>query len=173
MKLSWFSALSFALVLGLVACKNDKSAETKTEDSTSVTTVALDQTVDLSKEFGQTIRVKAPQGFKSTFTDGIMPEAVVEGTNYYVQILAQDLFDQNIAGLKNEALNEVKAMSEFSSIVKDEANGFVYETTWGDKKAYNFRYFHVAGAYAYDFRTSTAHDFTKEQVMAMYEAVKH
>ena len=157
-------------MLTAAACNSDKKSDTATTEAISA--IAYDQTVDLTKEFGQNIKVKAPQGFKSTFSDGIIPEAIVEGSKYYIQIIAQDLFAQNIEGLKTEALGEVKAMTEFASIVHEDSNGFVYETTWGDKKAYNFRYFHIAGPYAYDFRTSTVHDFSKDEVMAMYNAVK-
>jgi len=130
--------------------------------------------VNLSTELGAPIELKAPADFKSTATKGLIDEVVVEGSNYYVQILAQDATTtSDRKALKAEALAEVKAMKEFSAIVEENDFGFVFESNWeGGSKGYNFRYFVVVGTRVFDFRTNSVANYTKEQVQAMFAAVQ-
>jgi hypothetical protein len=152
------------------ASTNSTSGNTTNAASSS----SFPANVDLSAELGAPVKIKAPADFKSVATKGIVDEVVVEGSNFYVQIIAQDaLGTTDRKALKAEALTEVKALKEFSAIVEENDFGFVFESNWeAGVKGYNFRYFVVHGNRVFDFRTNTVANYPKEQVQAMFAAIQ-
>lgn len=174
-----FRVMAFVACGFLAACGGDSKGggeNSGTNTGTSGTTngaVSYGAVADLSQALGAPLKIKAPSGFSIVSSAGLIQEATVQATDYYIQIMATDALTTDRKALKTEALAEVKAMKEFSAIVQEEEFGFVYETTWeGNAKGYNFRYFVLMGGKVFDFRSSSVNNFSKEQVVGMYAAVK-
>ncbi len=159
---------------GNTASTTATNTNTGGNNTNTAATGSFPANVDLSAELGAPIKIKAPADFKSVASKGIVDEVVVEGSNFYVQILAQDaLGTTDRKALKAEAMAEVKALKEFSAIVEENEFGFVFESNWeGSTKGYNFRYFVVHGSRIFDFRTNTVANYPKEQVQAMFAAIQ-
>lgn len=79
----------------------------------------------------------------------------------------------DMAELKAEQLANVKDISNFSRIVEEEENGFIYETEIDTTQSYyGFRYIRLQGDVRYLFQSGLIGTFSLEEVEQMYEAVK-
>lgn len=79
----------------------------------------------------------------------------------------------DMAKLKAEQINNVKNISTFSKIVREEDNGFVYETKVDSTHTYyGFRLIRLQGDREYIFQSGLRGTYSLEAVENMYAAVK-
>ncbi|GJM35332.1 MAG: hypothetical protein DHS20C18_43330 [Saprospiraceae bacterium] len=125
--------------------------------------------------YGIPLNIAAPDSAKVKTTDlGLMKDITIqEGKDYYVQLYASSASTNDIAKIKADQLSEVKSNRFFSKIVKEETDGFIYETSIDSSNInYGFRYIYLQGDMEYIFQTGLIGTFTQEQTERMYEAVK-
>ena len=155
-KLSLFLSL---LVLFVVACKNGGGVKD----------------FDLMQH-GLPISIKAPEGVTvKKIQIGLGDDVVVEKPGeYYVHIYAEEIpMGSSVEALTQERLADVKAREEFSKIVEESKDAFVYETKWAENDIYyNFYYCYFKGDKCFTFETTTVEKYTLDQVKMMFESVK-
>jgi hypothetical protein len=147
-------------VMTLWACQNDQKATWNSLDLLP---------------YGIPITILAPDSADVNVNNiGVMKDLTIkEGENYDVQIFASSVTSESLTELKANQLDEVKSNRFFSKIVKDEINGFVYETVIDSSNInYGFRHVHYQGDLEYVFQQSLIGSFSLEQIEKMYEAVK-
>lgn len=127
-------------------------------------------------EYGIPMSILAPDSVEVNSSDlgGLIQDVTIKkGDDYYIQIYASDAETTDIAKVKANQLADVKANRYFSKIVKEDMDGFVYETAIDSTNLnYGFRYVKVQGDKEFVFQTGLVGTFTQEQVERMYEAVK-
>ncbi|MCB0618481.1 MAG: hypothetical protein KDC43_07140 [Saprospiraceae bacterium] len=125
---------------------------------------------------GIPVKVLAPDSAKVKTTDygyGLLDVTVTKMPHYAIQILASDAMTNDLAAVKAEQLAELKKRPEFTQVLKDEDNGFVYELRLDStRNNYGFRYVRLQGDKEYVFQTGLMGVFTQEDVERMYEAVQ-
>lgn len=156
------SLLFVAAVILIWACqKNDKPNEWVKKDLL---------------EYGIPMSILAPDSAEVNSSDlgGLIQDVTIKkGDNYYIQIYASDAETTDIAKVKANQLAEVKSNRYFSKIVKEELDGFIYETAIDTSNInYGFRYVRVQGDKEFIFQTGLVGTFTEAQVERMYESVK-
>lgn len=129
-------------------------------------------------EYGIPVTLPTPEGATvKNNSDDFMQDVVVEGKDYYVQIYGSSATSLDCANLAKEALLDYKTTdAAFKGVVQQDSCGFLYkvEVDNDTTTSYNFNYFAVKGNKAYTFSTTAGPltDFSKEEVEAIYEAVK-
>jgi hypothetical protein len=79
-----------------------------------------------------------------------------------------------LAKVKSDQLNTVKDTRYFSKIVREEEEGFIYESAFDSTTTgYGFRYIQIKGDKEYVFQTGLVGTFSLEEVENMYKAVKY
>ncbi len=150
-----------AIVLGLTACQKDYSDDWKPLNLL---------------EYGLPVTLLAPDSAQVEVTDlGLLQDVKVEGKadeNYSIQIYASEAETNDISRLKADQLTDIKDNRLFSRIVREEEQGFIYETRIDSSFFYSFRYVHVKGDKELIFTTGLADTYQLEEVEAMYNAVK-
>ncbi len=152
------------LVLLLLAnCENDPSKNWKPKDLIN---------------WGIPITILAPDSIdvKAQDYSGWMKDVTIKNKedNYFVQIYASNATTTDLAKVKSEQINAVKDMRYFSKIVKEEENGFIYETMLDSTNAsYGFRHIQIKGDKEYIFQTGMVGTFTLDEAEKMYQAVKY
>ncbi len=125
--------------------------------------------------YGVPLTIEAPDSAKVKTTDlGLIKDITVkEGEDYYIQLYASSASTNDVAKIKTDQLSEVKNNRFFSKIVKEEADGFIYETAIDSANInYGFRYIYLQGDMEYIFQTGLIGTFTQEETEMMYEAVQ-
>lgn len=129
-------------------------------------------------EYGIPVTLPTPNGATvKNNSDDFMQDVVVEGKDYYVQIYGSNASSLDCAKLAQEALMDYKTTdAAFKGVVQKDTCGFLYkvEVENDTTTSYNFNYFAIKGNKAYTFSTTAGPlaDFSKEEVLAIYEAVK-
>lgn len=127
-------------------------------------------------QYGIPIVIMAPDSAEVNSSDlgGLIQDVTIKkGEDYYVQIYASGAETTDIAKVKSGQLSEVKSNRYFSKIVKEDADGFIYETVIDSTLTnYGFRYVRVQGDKEFVFQTGLVGNFSLEQVEKMYEAVR-
>lgn len=125
--------------------------------------------------YGVPLSIAAPDSAKVKTTDlGLIKDITIkEGEDYYIQLYASAASTNDVAKIKADQLGEVKNNRFFSKIVKEEADGFIYETAIDSSNInYGFRYIYLQGDMEYIFQTGLIGTFTQQQTEKMYEAVQ-
>jgi hypothetical protein len=122
------------------------------------------------------LTILAPDSVKVETEDLVFQKGVTvrnDQERYFVQIWMKNSMSGEPAKIKKEQLEEAKKDPYFSSIVKDEENGFIFEKKIDSTHTnYDFRYVKVQGDKEYIFQTGFIGTFTQEEVEQMYESVK-
>ena len=144
-------------------CENDPSKNWKPKDLIS---------------WGIPITILAPDSIdvRSQDYSGWMKDVTIKGDtdDFFIQIYATNATTTDLAKVKSEQVNAVKDMRYFSTIVKEEENGFIYETMIDSAAtSYGFRHIQIKGDKEYVFQTGMVGSFTLEEVENMYDAVKY
>jgi hypothetical protein len=93
---------------------------------------------------------------------------------YFVQIYASNATTTDLARVKSDQLNTVKDMRYFSKVVREDEEGFIYESAIDSTNtSYGFRYVQIKGDKEYVFQTGLVGTFSLEDVENMYKAVKY
>ena len=155
------AALALSLALALAACRQDDGGALKKTDLLS---------------HGLALSILAPDSAEIQSRDlgGIYRDITVKGSgNYALQILATTAETSDIAKIKAGQLAEVKGSRFFQRIVREEEDGFIYETAVDDNYSnYGFRYIVLQGDQEIVFQTSLTGQFSLEQAEWMYQAVQ-
>lgn len=132
--------------------------------------------LDLLSEGGIPVTIMAPdsaQVKKSDFGPVMKDITVRKGEDYFVQIYASEASSSDVSRLKAQELSEVKSKKYFSKIIREEPDGFIFETKVDSNYIdYGFRYVQIRGSNEYIFQTGLIGPFTLEAVENMYEAVQ-
>jgi hypothetical protein len=94
------------------------------------------------------------------------------GSDYSIQLFFGPAVTNDIARLKNEHLENVRANRYFRKIVREDAAGFIYESLIDSTKTYGFRYVKLQGDQEQNYQTGLGALFSLDDVQLMYEAVK-
>ncbi|MEZ4985369.1 MAG: hypothetical protein R2795_10090 [Saprospiraceae bacterium] len=94
------------------------------------------------------------------------------GPGYNVQLFYSPATTNDIARLKNDHLQNVKANRYFKKIVKEEVAGFIYQSIIDSTETYGFRFVKLQGDTELNFQSGLGNLFTQEEAELMYEAVK-
>ncbi len=141
--------------LTMFACKSDKVAFEK---------------VDLL-QYGIPLTINAPVGSEISQPYG---EGEVwiknEAAHYFIQARKLSTLTNDVAKVKTEELEAVKANSGFSKLISEEKNGFIFEENY-DKVAYDFRYIIIQGDNQYIFQKILTELSTLEEVQRMYQSL--
>ena len=132
----------------------------------------IEQELDL-KSYNLPIKIKVPKDAKVNAKKGFMPEYVIEGRGYYLQIMPIGIGTSTRKKLKEMNLAEIEARPEFSKVIVNDSFGFVYETKWEKMPlAYNFRYIYTQGETYYDLRTANSRGYTQADAVLIYNNIK-
>lgn len=94
------------------------------------------------------------------------------GSDYSIQLFYGPAVTNDIARLKNEHVENVRANRYFHKIVREEVAGFIYQSMIDSTATYGFRFVKLQGDQELNFQTGLGALFTLEDVQLMYEAVK-
>jgi hypothetical protein len=140
---------------------------------TDKTTINLNPQNLLS--YGVPLTIMAPDSAEIKKEDwGSMQIVTVKkGKDYDLQIQSSEATSTDIATVKAQKIIDVKNERYFSKIIKEDPNGFVFETQPDSTtNYYGFRYITIQGDKEYVIQTGLAGNYTLEQAENMYEAVK-
>lgn len=131
------------------------------------------QELDLMSE-GIPIKIKAPAEAKVKKKDmGLFQDITIkDGEDFYVQITAGQLYNNDAQARKTEELQAIKQLISFSRIIEEDEQGFIFERKKGDELTYDFRRIKIQGETEYLFQTGLVGNFDLESVELMYDAVK-
>ncbi len=152
--------LSATITFLFVACKSDPASNLKP--------------LDLMK-YGIPLTVLAPDSAKVETMDLIVQNDVTikKGDDYFIQLYASDASTTDLKKIRSDQMEEVKANPYFAEIVSEDENGFIYKKQIDSTNVnYGFKYVKLQGDKEYIFQTGLIGKFSKESVMAMYDAVK-
>jgi hypothetical protein len=125
--------------------------------------------------YGIPLTIMAPDSAEIKKEDwgSMLIVTVKKGKNYDLQIQSSEATSTDIATIKAQKIIDVKNGRYFSKIVKEDANGFVFETQLDSMtNYYGFRYITVQGDREYIIQSGLAGNYTLEQAENMYEAIK-
>jgi len=105
---------------------------------------------------------------------GLIKDVTVRGAgNYKVQVFATQAETSDMARVKAGQLADVKSNRYFSRIVREEENGFIYQTAIDSSNiSYGFRYIVLQGDLEIVFQTGLLGTFSEEEAEKMYQAVQ-
>ncbi len=131
--------------------------------------------LDLMK-YNVPVVIAAPDSAKVSATNlsGIMQDVTIKSPEdrYSVQVLASRASSNDMAKLKSEQLDLVRDNRYFESVVREEAQGFVFQNKIDTLSLYGFRYIIYQGDQEFVFQNAFDGTFSLEEVEAMYAAVK-
>jgi len=94
------------------------------------------------------------------------------GRDYAVQILAGATTAPDVGALKSEQADLIRTNTYFERLVREDADGFIYELMIDSVPSYGFVRVHLQDEREYVFRSGLASTFTLEEARRMYRAVK-
>ena len=98
---------------------------------------------------------------------------IKRGKDYDLQIQISEATSTDIATVKAQKIIDVKNERYFSKIIKEDTNGFVFETQPDSTtNYYGFLYITIQGDVEYVIQNGLAGNYTLEQAENMYEAIK-
>lgn len=99
---------------------------------------------------------------------------VKKGEDYNIQIFASEARTTDISKIKTEQMREVQSNQFFSKIMKEEDDGFVYESMIDSSLTnYGFRYFKIQGDKEFIIMNGLLSNYNLEQATDLYEAVRY
>jgi len=122
---------------------------------------------------GVPITINAPDSAQVKKTKiGDWDDITVKKGDYSLQIFVRNAITNDLVKIKSEELALVKEEKLFSKIIKEEENGFIYETSIDSISNYNFKYIHLQADRVYTFQKGLADNLTKSQAERIYNSVK-
>lgn len=128
-------------------------------------------------KYGIPMTIMTPDSVEIKTMDlGIIKDVTIKSKvdeGYGLQIYASSAETTDIAKIKADKLADVKATRFFKEIVKEEEDGFIFETAVDSNNInYDFRLIVVKGDMEYVFQTDLVQMFTLEQAEQMYNSIK-
>jgi len=128
-------------------------------------------------EYGVPMNIRVPvDSPKVTTGEGFLGEKEVKiqaGDNYDILISYAPASTSDLAELKAEQVANVKSISTFSKMIKEDDAGFIYESAIDSTALfYGFRYIRLQGDQRYLFQSGLIGTFSLEDTELMYESVK-
>lgn len=128
-------------------------------------------------QYGVPMSIQVPvDSPKVTTGEGFLGDKEVKvkaGDNYDILISYAPATTSDLAALKKEQVDNVKGISTFSKIVKEDDAGFIYESAIDSTALfYGFRYVRLQGDQRYLFQSGLIGTFSLEDTELMYESVK-
>lgn len=152
----------FLIVLFLTnSCKNNSS---DTNDWV---------TKDLLTE-GVSLKILAPTDVKVKvgIENHYKKVSLQSGKDYFIEIIATESGSNDLKKIKSELLQEIKKQKNFSKIINDSENGFLFEKKKPDGDvSYDFRYLKSDGYQQFVFQTGMYSDFSLSQAKIMYQSL--
>jgi hypothetical protein len=94
-------------------------------------------------------------------------------STFSISIFIQTALSPDAKKIKTEMLDELKKRPEFSKIIHEDEQGYMYEAKWDASRInYDFLYAKVQGDKQYLYQANLMGNFTQAQAQAMYDAVK-
>jgi hypothetical protein len=125
--------------------------------------------------YGVPAKIQAPKGLKVIQMGKVVPSLTLRDKgNYWISVETQEFtrtFDRK--KIKEQAMENVKKLKNFSKIVEEEEFGFIFELDFNGEKQYNFRYIVVADKLYHIFRTTVMRKISLEQAKTLYASVKN
>jgi hypothetical protein len=122
------------------------------------------------------MKIMAPDSAKvaSSTLSGIMQDVTVKSLedDFSIQILASRASTNDMARLKADQLELVRANRYFEQVITEEADGFIFQNQIDTTAHYGFRYIVYQGDQEFVFQNAFGVLFDEEAIRAMYEAVQ-
>lgn len=151
------------IVILFAACASDAGSDKPTKGYTKL---------DLLSQ-GVPFPISAPEGVKiETGEIGLYKNITVKKEDYSIEILISEAVTTDLAKVMEEEKENVRSEGIFSKMVKEEPDGFIFETKIDENVNYDFRHIRIQGDKVYRFRGSLIGAFTLEQAENMYKSVK-
>ncbi len=125
--------------------------------------------------YGVPLTILAPDSAVVKKRDMIVQEDITirAPDGFDVQLYVSNARTTDPKVLKDTLLAEVKRQPYFSKVVREEAQGFIFENQIDSTATfYDFRYVTIRGSKEYQFQGGLLGNFTLEQVERMYRAVQ-
>ena len=121
---------------------------------------------------GIPLKLKAPEDAEVSSKDmGVFKDVTIKsGDDFYIQITGGQKFMNDEKARKEEELKTIKSLVNFSRVVQEDDNGFVFEKKRGDDLSYDFRRVRIQGEEEYIFQAGLIGKYTLEAAQTMYEA---
>ncbi len=121
---------------------------------------------------GIPLKLRAPEGAEVSSKDmGVFKDVTIRnGEDFYIQITGGQKFQNDEKLRKDEELKTIQSLANFSRIVQEDDNGFVFEKKRGDDLSYDFRRIRIQGEEEYVFQAGLIGKFSLEAVQQMFEA---
>jgi len=157
-----FYCLVFSFLISIVACQNTSSSSEM-------------RSLDLL-QYGIPMTIQAPDSVAVKSGNlSFSKDVTIKGEEpgFDIQIFAYDATTTDVANVKNEQLEQVKANPYFAKVVETNPNGFIYEMALDSTNlSYGFKYVRVQGDKEYIFQNAMVGSFSLEDTKKMYEAVQ-
>lgn len=125
------------------------------------------------QQYGANLSIKAPEGAVVTEEAlGLRKEITVKDGQYDLIISVASDNAGSVESLLAAEKTLVEQFELFTRFVKEDANGFIFETDEGATKNYDFRYIHKKNQTAYFFRRNFVGDFELAEVEQMYDGIQ-
>jgi hypothetical protein len=150
----------FLFLLTWIGCRQDSASNL--------------QELDLMSE-GMPIVIYAPADAKIKRMDLVLSKdiTVIKDQDFHLQIFESNADVRDPSAIKSQLLDEIKLNPYFSTILKDDTAGFLYETRIDSNYInYGFRHVRIQGDKEYIFQQGLGGKFTREAVELMYKAVQ-
>jgi hypothetical protein len=151
----------FVMVFLVIACQSDKTKW---------------HSLDLLS-YGVPMTIEVPlDSPKIKTSDGLLGEkevTVKAGNGFDLLITYEPVGTNDMTKLKSTQLEYVKDIPNFSKIIEDQPDGFIYETVVDSNNIfYGFRYIRLQGDKQYVFQSGMIGAFTLDETKRMYQAVQ-
>lgn len=154
------STIAIALCFFLANCSNEPTMNLNSQNLLS---------------YGIPLTIMAPDSatIKKEDWGSMQIVTVKKGKDYDLQVQSSEATSMDVATVKAQKIIDVKNERYFSKIIKEDPNGFVFETQPDSMtNYYGFRYIMIQGDREYVIQNGLAGTYTLEQAESMYEAIK-
>jgi hypothetical protein len=124
---------------------------------------------------GMPIVILAPENPEVKTMDLLMTKdlTVIKGDDYNVQIFESEADSRDVGVIKTRLLGEIQRNPYFYAVVRDDLAGFIYESRVDSNYInFGFRHVRIQGDKEFVFQQGLRGKFTREAIVAMYEAVQ-
>ena len=149
----------FLVLFSLAACQSKKSPNLIEQDLLS---------------YGIPITLLVPDSSDIQTMDwGLQKDITIQGGNgYSLQIFSSQATTHLVSKLKTDLLETVQENPYFSSIIREDEDGFIYELLIDSLQNFDFRHIKIQGDREYTFQAGMFGTYKLEQIEQLYNIAR-
>lgn len=128
-------------------------------------------------QYGLPISIHVPQDatFSPLDMGGLKEVTIADSTSFFgVWAYATPISTSNVTQYKAERLATEKNRPTFTKLIREDRDGFIYESQLDEQTvSFQFAYFIIAGDKYYTLENIGTAILTKEQAIAIYDAIRN